>query len=469
MGKGTAGAAAAGSGGAKPPEKRPPPPLPVANAPAPAGDTPFRRTLGSRPELPRQKPAPPPPSAVAPAPPPPAASAAAPAPPPPAASAAAPAPPPPAASAAAPAPPPPSAAASAPKNVPAATPFPTTLKLPVAISIPPEPAPSVPPKAPSIAPALFEAAAPTLDIDATDLQSAFDNLFSDGDNSGPASLKDPDADRANLELFAAMAAEYARQVRHFMLELSVGDTSKQWVEVVRPALAMIREAAVKLDQTSLAEALTRFRETLEEAVAGGGERLAGAVREQLLDQYKTLSELLPSAFEYREEREQREPLLVHLLLRQTPDIHKLTIDKVYAAGLSSLEALCRMKPRELCEVAHVTPERAEAIARHFKKYWEERTRAPESPQQIVSKLEQAMLRLTQAQSEFLCGEAEEDRGRKRRARSERQAQSIQINVLLTELGEVGLSRELERCSVETKLERLREFLERRRQTAAAPF
>src|SRR5690606_36978647 len=132
---------------------------------------------------------------------------------------------------------------------------------------------------------------------------------------------------------------------------------------------------------------------------------------------------LPTAFELGNQRDRREAILVHQLLLQVPDVHKLTVDRIYAAGLSTISGLAGAAPSELHQVAGIPRERAAAVVAHFQTYLAERRRtSPEQAREATyRKLDAALAALEQAQEAFLQAESDEDAARKRKARRDKRA------------------------------------------------
>jgi hypothetical protein len=56
-------------------------------------------------------------------------------------------------------------------------------------------------------------------------------------------------------------------------------------------------------------------------------------------------------------------------------------------------------------------------------------------------------------------ERDEDQNRKRNARRERQAKTVEINIVLAQMGHVDFVRSLERCSVRGRVDSLRHFIQ----------
>jgi hypothetical protein len=296
-----------------------------------------------------------------------------------------------------------------------------------------------------------------------DVDSAFARIVSHAPRPpGQGTLtEDPQAKKANAELFAAMAGTHARPIKDFLLELLVGSTTKQWLDVARPAAQSIHKAAGELGQAELVAALAGFNDTLESAAKAVGSKVDGAERDGIIRAHAALSAALPQAFDLVKERDQREPLVVRHLLLQVPGVHKVTIDKLYAAGLASLDALCRSSTDDLVQLGRLEREGADAILNRFRQYWNERASQPvhKAEEKARKKLATLLEQLGLAHEAFQRAEADEDREKKRDARSARRASSLAINVLLAQLGEVDLVEELERSPTERRIERVRSYVD----------
>jgi hypothetical protein len=272
---------------------------------------------------------------------------------------------------------------------------------------------------------------------------------------------DPMTREHNADLFRQMAVGFARPVRDFMLDLVLGPTTKQWLDIARAPTQNLLKGAVEFELTDLAAALVDFGRGLEDAQNALGAMVTGVERERLLAHYEALARALPMAFDLKGERSRREPMVVHHLLLQVQGVHKLAIDKLYAAGLASLEGLGRSSVEDLMAHARLDRDGAEGIVRRFRSYLRERT------EQVLergeAKVKQRLLalidELKQAHEEFLHADAEEDRSAKRRARFDRRARALEMNVLLAQLGEIDLIAELERSATDRRIQRMRSYVE----------
>lgn len=261
-----------------------------------------------------------------------------------------------------------------------------------------------------------------------------------------------------------MAVGYARPLRDFMMDLALGPTTKQWLDLVRPALRHLKAGAAELHQHKLAQALSEFERKVEAAARARGSSVDGGERDALNAQYDALVRALPKAFELTGERGRREPVVIHHLLRQIPGIQQTTIDRLQEGGLTSLNILSSARPDDLMAIAGVTREQADAIHRHLDDYLQDRTRRPMSPGGSAAneRLDAALEKLMDAQARFQRAEEAEDRPAKREARRQRRAGALHVNVLLAELGAVDLVTEIERTDTPRKVDRIRRYIEESR-------
>jgi hypothetical protein len=272
---------------------------------------------------------------------------------------------------------------------------------------------------------------------------------------------DPITREHNANLFRQMAVGFARPVRDFMLELVLGPTTKQWLDIAKGPVQNLLKGASEFELSELAAALVEFGRGLDEARNGLGAMITGPERERLLARYEALARALPMAFDLKDERSRREPMIVHHLLLQVPGVHKLAIDKLYAAGLASLDGLGRSSVGDLMAHARLDRDGAEGIVRRFRGYLRERTEQvlEKGEVQVRQRLLALIDELGKAHQEFQRADADEDRTAKRRARVERRARALEMNVLLAQLGEIDLIAELERSATDRRIERVRTYVE----------
>ncbi len=266
------------------------------------------------------------------------------------------------------------------------------------------------------------------------------------------------------ELFADIAANYARSVRNFMTEINRGDTAKEWIDICQPAVHSIMRAAEKMDLKDVHRAITDFDAVLELAVGSDSRMIAGEVREELIQAYATLVEVMPQTFTLDAERDQRESIIIHSLLMQIPDVRKVTVDKLYAAGLTTLEVIFLAKPEDLAATAGIPDWLATKIVEKFQGYRQEiQSVAPDANRTAErAKLRTLIGDLREQQEGYeraSTGWTEDAAEEKKRLRQARQDTLLQINVVLAQLGEVDLIHELEKLPFERRIERLSEYMD----------
>jgi hypothetical protein len=270
-------------------------------------------------------------------------------------------------------------------------------------------------------------------------------------------------------LFAQLAANHVRQVRDFLIELRMGEARVDWITICEPALRSLRGAADKLDLADLCAALDRFCAVLAAARAAGGAAIEGAQREALLGSYADLSTLMPQAFALDLDSAQREAVILQSLLLQVPDVKKITIDKLYAAGLTTLQALFLATPEDVASTTGIAEPVAARLVEHVRAYRKQvrasipdatRTQEREEIERLTAQLRREHEEYERAAQSWTREAAEE----KKRLRAARERTLLDIQLLLGRLGEVERLKEIERLPFEGKVEQLTAFLERARST-----
>ena len=207
--------------------------------------------------------------------------------------------------------------------------------------------------------ALFQAWEASLEPDGTPI----------AEPSPSARAAQHEADMASVrELFKQLAAGYARPLRDFLLEVRFGDPAREWIDVATPGAVALRRAAGELELPELASALDGFVAALELAVDPSGSTLSADARELLEGAYAKLVELMPKVFALEAERGRREPVIVQSLLLQVPDVRKVALDKIYAAGLSTLDMFYASRPRDIAEATGLAIEVATRVCDRFQAY-----------------------------------------------------------------------------------------------------
>jgi hypothetical protein len=272
------------------------------------------------------------------------------------------------------------------------------------------------------------------------------------------------ADLAEVRsLFAQLAANHVRQVRDFMIDVRGSVATVDWIGICEPSLRSLRRAADKLELDDLCSAIDLFCDALTVSRAAGGRTVEGEQRQTLLAQYETLTALMPQAFALDLDANQREAVIVQSLLLQVPDVKKATVDRLYAAGLTTLQAFFLANAGDLAFASGIAETLAARIVDHFRGYRDkvqgsvpDATRALEREQlaQLVTRL-----RAEHDQYETASQSWTREAGdRKKALRGARTRTLLEIQLVLARLGEVERLAEVERLPFEGKLTRLEAFL-----------
>jgi hypothetical protein len=274
------------------------------------------------------------------------------------------------------------------------------------------------------------------------------------------------------DLFEQLAANHVLPVRDFLIDLKWGEASREWLGICHPAVRSLRHAADNLDLHELRDGLEAFGRALDAAAAEGTPAIEGTARNALLSAYERLVEILPRAFALDMDRVQRESVIVQSLLLQVPEVRKVTIDKLYAAGISSVSALFSARADELVAAAGIPQRLAERIVEKCQAYRRDLMTA--SPDLTRAEDRAAIERLTgelarqNEEFERLEGswsvDATEEKKKLRRARDRT---VMQISVVLARLGEVGRLRTIEKLPFARKLVELRAYLNEARERYSA--
>lgn len=289
---------------------------------------------------------------------------------------------------------------------------------------------------------------------------------------GPAETSPTSHDlREVRQLFVQIAAEQMLPVRDFIIELNLGEPPREWLDVVLPSVGSLRKSANGMGLTELCAELDGFIQAIEVASGMEDKTIRNETRARLQEAYARLVEIMPHAFRLDDERGRREPVIVQSLLRQVPDVRKVALDKLYAAGLTRLEMYFVAKPYDIAEAAGISVDLAGRIVERFARYKREvASTSPEAGRaQELASLAELARRLAEQNSAFeranrdWSSQAARD---KRRLRNERSETILELNVLLARLGEVDLVSNLERLPFAQKVGELERYLGKAKSIAA---
>jgi hypothetical protein len=279
-------------------------------------------------------------------------------------------------------------------------------------------------------------------------------------------------DRAALrELFNELAGHHLAQLRDLMIEIRGGTALSEWIDLSQPAVASVKGMAEQLELAELCVALDKLLLALAEARIAGGV-VHGQPRANVLDAYFPLMELVPGGLELDAERNRREPVIVHSLLRQIPGVEKVTIDKLVAASLISITTLADARPEELAAVTGVSDEIARRLVERFRAYRSEAgVVASPDPGAEHRSLTALLERLREQNAAFDDASkrwSADAREQKRLLRLERAETLLRIHVSLARLGQVERLVELDRLSFKRKADYIDSYLQGVRASRGLP-
>lgn len=304
-----------------------------------------------------------------------------------------------------------------------------------------------------------------------DFDEAFDaafntNLSPDIATSSPSAGEVQHDEDAIQDLFANIAANYAKPVKNFVFELKRGTATKEWIDICRPALRSISRAAESMELKTAAKKMVDFDEALSLAQASEERVLGGEVRDLILSSYEELVEVLPQTFIIGDEEQQREGIIINSLLKQIPDLGRVTFEKLYGAGLTSLDTLFLAKKEDLAAATGIPLWLCERICNKFQQYREELEGTPRDVAQsgYRGRLVELVAELKRQHEGFERASADEWANpalanEKRKFRQNRQACVLQINVVLAEMGELDLVNEIQKLSFDRRIQRLEEYIQ----------
>jgi hypothetical protein len=265
------------------------------------------------------------------------------------------------------------------------------------------------------------------------------------------------------ELFGQIASAYVGPITDFVAKLRVGPVSSSWVDLCAPAVASMTRASSSMGYANLEAALERFGSLLEQSRADS-RVVDGDDRAQVLAAYQHLAELLPGTFPLVEPdpTAESESIILNSLLKQIKGVGRITIGRLFAAGLVTLESYYVADPGDLGAAAGLRPSLAEAICEKFRTYRDVSELASDHDL-VLGRLESLVQELRAAQFEFKKATLEEwytdePSRAKAKARRGRQQCMWKINVALAELNEIDLINDLKDDIYDKRLERLAAFV-----------
>lgn len=312
---------------------------------------------------------------------------------------------------------------------------------------------------------------PTVASDGETDLAELDEIFGAGASQAVKTVtgSTQDVDKASIrELFTEIAGQQSAAVKNFVFELKRGTASKDWVEVCRPIMATLVEAADSLGLGDEAGSMKEFHEALSLAGEGDGKQIEQAARELLLEGYEKMAQAIPEAFALGEDTQRREGVVIHSLLKQVPDVGRVTFDRLYGAGLTTLDSLSQANPADLCSTTGIPYWLCERICTKLSEHLVELQRIAEGEggganSANVERLRHLLAELKRENNQYEKAAEQEWTdpalaAAKRMARQNRQVCALKIEVLLAEIGEIELVEKFQKLAFDQRIRALDAFL-----------
>jgi hypothetical protein len=363
---------------------------------------------------------------------------------------------------------------------------------------PPPPPPTPPPEPPSAAP---EAASPPVGSDPTPepeepaeavqqadpeaehedpLEAAFGDFVEDFFDSAVGSEDEPgfggDEDEegapqlamegesaAELRAtFAGVAARHLLPVRQLHARLREGPVSVDWIGLCRPAVSTVGRTAVEMDLIQLVRPLDQLAALLSSADREGGQEIDGASRDHILQACDELVALFPEAFvDHEDDPDARESLTVHAVLRQVPQIGTVSLDKIFAAGLTAMQMLAQASAEDLSVTTGIAEPLADRVRDAVDHFLDETASLREggSPVELLELLGAAVTELERQHLAYGdTPDTEEGFELRKGYRRARRLAQLRAHTYLATLGEAPLVEEMQRLPLDRALERVHSYL-----------
>jgi hypothetical protein len=241
----------------------------------------------------------------------------------------------------------------------------------------------------------------------------------------------------------------------FALDLALGCASEAWFVPLRAAVGRLLAGDAAIRSTALEKALTTLANDLEQPGAFSEEN-----RQRLYGHVVAVDLALAKRMDVTGQKAIRERLIVDQLLEEIGQAHPMVIRRIKDQGPLSLETLARSSAEALSQKLEASTEAAAQVASIFQGYLEARAqRGPTVALLGKSVALRERLSALEASAEAFDRASEgDDASARRNTRRQRQNDVTQLNLLLAEFGEAKTLAEIERCSVQAKIERMQRLI-----------
>lgn len=262
------------------------------------------------------------------------------------------------------------------------------------------------------------------------------------------------------DLFLQLATAHLRHVRDFMIDVKSGQATAEWLQLCEPAIRSVKQMADQLELQDLVGALGAYAEALKFAAESSAITVSPESSQRLLAAYEPLVALIPSAFSLDAVKSRRDGVIVHALLLQIPQVRKVTIDKLFAAGLTTLDAFFVARADEIALTTGLEQDVAKRIVDRFTAYKKETQSQSVDEERSVERKRLAVLvgELAKEHAAFEVAEKNDEGRKKREARKAREAALLEIKVLLARLGEEERATAIDKVPFAQKVAELRKLV-----------
>jgi len=280
------------------------------------------------------------------------------------------------------------------------------------------------------------------------------------EEEGPRTRRDSGGLSSARELFLQLATAHLRHVRDFMIDVKSGQATSEWLQLCDPAIQSVKQMADQLELQDLVASLGAYSDALKFAGENAGMTIDPESASRLLAAYDPLVALIPSAFSLDAVKSRRDGVIVHALLLQIPAVRKVTIDKLFAAGLTTLDAFYVARAEEIAVATGIDADLAKKIAERFAAYKKENQSQSVDEERSVERKRLAVLvdELGKAHEAFERAEKDDDNKKKRDARKARENALLEIKVLLARLGEEERATAIDKVPFSQKVAELRKLV-----------
>jgi hypothetical protein len=274
--------------------------------------------------------------------------------------------------------------------------------------------------------------------------------------------RDEQAEAAVQELLSQIAANYATPLKSFMFELQRSTASKDEIELSRPVLDGIRGAVEIMNLPQVVQRISDLDDALLLALSSNERLVNGEIRLRILSSYEALVRIMPEAFRLVTEGEKREDIIIKSLLKQIPRLGCVTLEKLYRAGLGSLDALFLANKEDLAAATGVSGRMCELICDKVAQHRQELGSLPHGAAQSVWRGRLAGV-VNSLRDEIDAAGAPNGSptwptSEEQRRRNQRQVYYLKITVILAEMGELDLLSRMHKVSFKRRMQILNEYL-----------